>query len=262
MKKHFRLICFIYLLSFILLCSSALSAPINEVPYASLTGTQLITFDDVSGGFPGTNYDNIFESGNTAFGEHFLGQTVSDSSGFDVISGLPSGGGLTLVAGATNQNLYVVDSSFGSGPPGSNAMAGLGPLGYPNDDAAGEGAFSLLFDYDQSQFGIQVLGGFDGNAYIDFFARDGSLIDGITLIDIFDDGEVYYGFERDVGIMDIAGITLWNDDPLGLGFDNILFDVAGVPGDPNAVVPEPSTFVLLGGGLAGLALFARRRKKE
>ena len=32
----------------------------------------------------------------------------------------------------------------------------------------------------------------------------------------------------------------------------------GIP----TVVPEPSTFLLLGGGLAGLALFASRRKKE
>lgn len=31
---------------------------------------------------------------------------------------------------------------------------------------------------------------------------------------------------------------------------------------PNTVVPEPSTFILLGGGLAGLAFVARRRRKE
>jgi hypothetical protein len=109
------------------------------------------------------------------------------------------------------------------------------------------------------------MGGNLGNLYIDFFARDGSLIDGITINNIYSLASPLdspYGFERDGGIKDIAGISLWNDDLLGIGFDNILFDVAGVPGDPNTVIPEPSTFVLLGGGLAGLALFARRRKKE
>ena len=34
------------------------------------------------------------------------------------------------------------------------------------------------------------------------------------------------------------------------------------PGAPTNPIPEPSTFILLGGGLAGLAFFARRRKKE
>ena len=38
--------------------------------------------------------------------------------------------------------------------------------------------------------------------------------------------------------------------------DNIVFE------NPPTVVPEPSTFILLGGGLVGLAFFARRRKNS
>ena len=68
-----------------------------------------------------------------------------------------------------------------------------------------------------------------------------------------------------------------------LGFDTISFDVFGLTSELSLVpsfdnmggmafrtiasavaepVPEPSTFLLLGGGLAGLAFYARRRRKE
>ena len=46
----------------IMFAAGAHSAPINVVPYASLTGTQVITFDDVAGRIAGTNYDNVFVS--------------------------------------------------------------------------------------------------------------------------------------------------------------------------------------------------------
>jgi len=33
---------------------------VNQVPYASLTGTQIVDFDDIAGGpAPGTNYDSV-----------------------------------------------------------------------------------------------------------------------------------------------------------------------------------------------------------
>src|SRR5215510_15746879 len=55
-----------------------LADPVNVVPYVSLTGTGLITFDDIAGGpAPGTNYDGILTSGGASFAERFLGQTLS-----------------------------------------------------------------------------------------------------------------------------------------------------------------------------------------
>ncbi len=234
-----------------LLASLNVSAlPINNVSYASLTGTQLITFDDVAGGgAPGANYDAIFESGNTAIGERFVGQTVVANGDFDTLVGAP-GAPLKLTVGAAGQNLNV----FTNGS--SQVLTGLGTLGFPDFSAIGEGAFAVLFDFDQSQFGFQLVGGNGGNGFVSFFRRNGTLIDSLTIANLADD---FYGFSREGGLKDIAGVSISNDDLAGVGFDNLKFDVAGVIGDPNAV-PEPATLALTGLSLLGLGLSRRRSR--
>ncbi len=228
--------------------SVAMAVPINQVSYASLTGTQVITFDDVPGDpTPGTNYDAIFESGNTSFAEHFVGQSNTPDGVFDVLSGTPTGP-LALAVGAAGQNLNIFTFT-------TQVLTGLGPTGFPNTNAIGEGAFALLFDFDQSEFGFQLVGGLSGSAVINFFKRDGSRIDQVTLTSLADD---FYGFSRDGGIKDIAGISLYNRDPMGIGFDNLKHDVAGVPGDGNPI-PEPSTLALVGLGLAGFRLSQKKK---
>ena len=230
-----------------LACASAMAAPVNQVSYASLAGTEIVNFDDIAGGgVPGTNYDSVVVSHGVGLGERFVGQTLSYLGDSDKLSGAPSGA-LTLMAGAPGQNLNVFFYNT------SNVLTGLGHLGFPDFNAIGEGAFALTFSSDQSEFGFQLVGGNGGNAFIDFFRADGSLIDSITVGGL---GDAYYGFSRDGGVKDIRGISIWNTDSGGVGFDNLKHDVKSVVGN----VPEPSTYALMFAGLAAVGVIARRRR--
>lgn len=235
------------------------AAPINEVDYFSLTVGQTIDFDSIAGGTPpGTNYDDLLNFGGVLIGERFAGQTISSIGNSDSLSAAPTGP-ISVVPGAPGQNLAVL-SIPAEGVP-TDAVVGLGRLGFPNPLAIGEGAVAILFDNNQSQFGFQSLGGDLGSANFDFFRRDGSLIQGLTPTRL---GSNSFGFEREGGLNDIAGISIWNTDPGGIAFDNIIFDIPGndlpVDGPVTTPVSEPATLGLLAIGLVGLRFASRRRK--
>jgi hypothetical protein len=209
---------------------------IEMIDPAELSCDGIITFDDIPGSpEPGTNYDVIFESDGADFAERFVGQALSYSGDFDVLSGMPSDP-LALQTGLPNENLVVLITE----PAVNNAMSGLGPQGYPEYNAIGEGAFAVLFDFDQSEFGFDLLGGNGGNAYVSFFRRDGSLIDVVTIPNLSWE-YVTYGFRRVGGVNDIAGISIHNDDPGGFGVDNLCHDVPGVQGDLGFLDIKPTS---------------------
>ena len=109
---------------------------------------------------------------------------------------------------------------------GTNALAGLGPLGFPDFDAIGEGSFAVLFDIDQSEVGFTIVGhnGGEAGATINFYERDGSFIQTIVV-----SGNGEFAFRRHPVVADIAGFSIHNNDPGGIGYDDFRFDANQPP---------------------------------
>ena len=61
-------------------------------------------------------------------------------------------------------------------------------------------------------------------------------------------------FNRDGGIKDIAGVSIYTDDGGGVGFDNVIHDISGV-------IPEPMTVLAIGLGISGLGGCIRKRRR-
>ena len=211
------------------------AATINQINPADLTGTTLTTFEDVTGGTqPGTNYDEILKSNAASFAERFVGQTLSSNGVVDVLSDTAIGP-LTLQVGKPGQNLNVIAFAPPPATNSSNTLTGIGPTGLN-----GEGAFAVLFDVDQSQLGFQLVGGATGSATatVNFFKRDGFLLETIALSGLTNSS---YGFSRDGGLNDIAGFSIYNNAPSGVGFDNLRYGMQGVPNDPTPIPFEFSS---------------------
>jgi hypothetical protein len=222
------------------------SAQIDQVNPATLTATTVAAISDVATG----NHDEIVSSGGLTFAERFAGQTLSANGNFDVLSGIPTGP-LTLQAGLPGQNLFLDNRGGGGGVE----ITGIGPLGFPNSNALGEGSIAFLFPSNQFEFGLQLEGTSGGSATFDFFRRDGSLIGEVALSNLTDR---LVAFRRTGSVGDIAGVSIFHDDLGGFFFDNIRYHT--VP--ESSSVPEPSSLVLASIGGLGLLVAGRARRRK
>jgi hypothetical protein len=186
--------------------------PVDPDQVPCLPGT---SFAEVAGGAPpGTNYDGVLYAGALYFAERFAGQSVSSNGLFDVISGLPSAP-LQPQAGEPGQNLNVFDYA-------GNVLTGLGPLGFQDIDAIGEGSIAIFFPELQAKVKLSLVGGNGGSASLAFYRADGSLIDEVEVSNL---GDLSYGFGTLDGSNSIAGILIQHTDASGIGLIGVCYDV-------------------------------------
>lgn len=184
---------------------------ITAVLPSTLTIAGTISFADLSNDL--TNHNGILDRDGAALAERFAGQVLTTTEdNFDVLSGSPSSA-LTLQAGASGQNLVTFFEN------GRKAVAGLGPTGFSRADAIGEGAMAVLFDEDQFELGFSSGVDNGGTATVSFFKRDGSLIETLTIaLTSNPTGDNTFAFRRAGSVKDIAGFSIYNDDPGGTAY--------------------------------------------
>jgi hypothetical protein len=225
------------------------SAYIIDADYGDLSGNGRIDFDSLATGGAATNYNGIIDLDGASFAEHFSGQTLGMSGMSDVLSGTPAGP-LILTPGLPSANLAAIDD-----PLWGNVLVGLGPLGFDQGEVAyGEGAVAILFDNEQGEFGFEYVGGDLGLAVVEFWGNDGSLLG--TFDNLAVPLELSIGFQSldDNGALvnNISGVSIYNTDKGGIGFDNIIFNI------PGNTVSAPGTILLFGLGLIGLGCAKRK----
>lgn len=162
------------------------------------------------------------------FAGQMLGEVTDDDGGrFDHVTDLTAAAPLALAPSPPGQGLSI---SYHRAYK-SNALYGVGPVGWPDPPARGEGSIAILFAEDVCAVAVKVhteyvdeLGTTSGHvSQIDFafLARDGRLIDQIRT----HPGEGISGlaFRLAAGGPGIAGVLIENLDPGGISIDDLRY---------------------------------------
>lgn len=208
------------------------SEPVPEpVPYALLAERLegRVDFED-RGAFPepGIAIRGLYRVQGAALGGRFAGQTrVTRAIGpglFDALTGQPAGP-LRLEPDDDSATLSLATHRG----LGSVAAFPLGPRGFPDIGARGEGALAVLFDAPQRATGFRLHADYadplgtrppPGAITVTFHAADGSLLGAVT--ERLAAGPLAFGWR--FAARPVAGFTLTTTDPGGIAIDDILFD--------------------------------------
>lgn len=205
--------------------ATMVAAPFDDV---ARDLTHRITFDDMAPvSEPGHLVPGLFESGGALIGERFAGQgrgIARNAFGqrFDALLGAPTPP-LFVVPGASGETLALASHrGFGS-----MAAFPLGPDGFPEITARGEGAIAVLFPQPQSAAGLRVHGDYadplgtrpqPGTVDLTFYGSDGRTLGR-------DSHQLTPGVNAlawRFPVHPVAGFTATTTDPGGIAVDDIL----------------------------------------
>jgi hypothetical protein len=253
-------------LSLALAGSTAFADDIVQISQTAFNaGAGLITFSEFDQGtvnpvYAPATYGGGAGSPTVTFGGYFNGQTGGSTNP----GACPAGAAVTgCVLGnptgplAINPNSPQTFIASDSAMPTSPVLSGS-PLF--------NGSIAIKFSTPQAGVGLDG-GYFDaiGSTAITAYGVDGTILGSVKNSQIGDD---FLGLVTADGQADIAGLlfSLVGDEPAGFDIDNVEFGTGaevtvpgGGGGTPPAVTPEPSTLLLLGTGIVGLASSVRRR---
>lgn len=188
------------------------------------------------GARPGTAFVTLRnEEFGITFGEKLVGQTNNSDGHFDVVGGTPS---VPLTMDTSIDAVFGVNiiSMFSS-----TVISGIGVLGFPDRNAIGEGALTVLYDTDQRVIAFDVVGANGGTINILFYSRSGALIDEVFVEDSHDTLYVFGGTDTN-----IAAVTFNNTDRGGLVFDNFWVDTGADESEVSCAITAPDVIERLG----------------
>ncbi|MHA6262682.1 hypothetical protein ACXYMO_05735 [Arenibacterium sp. CAU 1754] len=216
--------------------ASAAAAQVQQVDYDTLAQSLggRISFEDVpSRTEPGLNLDGLYRMDGATVGERLAGQVVGARDTHDDIAIADLGRPPRALPGAAGRNLSVAyHRGFGS-----NALFPLGPTGFPDISARGEGAVSVVFDTAQDAIALRIHADYPdplgvrprpGAARITFYALDGSVLDSRDLP--LGHGITDFGFLANAQGPRISALSITNTDPGGIAIDDILFQRRALTG--------------------------------